>query len=187
MASLDGKRIAVLVTSGVEQTELTDPVDFFRRHGATVTIITPKPEELRDGVKSLKHDLCGDTLKANALLSEMNPENFDALYIPGGFSPDHLRLAPGAVDFVKAFAHKPLFALCHGPQLLVNAGLVKGVTLTSWPSLEIDLKNAGANWVNQTVAQDGHLITSRMPSDIPAFCAKIEQMLSGSADMGKAA
>ena len=163
MADINGKRIAVLVTSGVEEVELTRPVSYFCSKGAEVTVITPNIDELTNVIHSFNHDVSGNSLYADALLSSVNPNDFDALYIPGGFSPDHLRLVPEAVNFVKAFANKLIFALCHGPQLLISADLVKGKTITSWPALEIDLKNAGANWVNQEVVADGNIITSRMP------------------------
>jgi protease I len=169
MMELSGKRVAVLVTSGVEEVELTQPVQFLREHGAEVTIITPKQDELLQGIKTLKHDLCGNTVMPDALLSDVSVNDFDALLIPGGLSPDHLRLAPGAAEFAKAFGEKLIFAICHGPQLLVNADLVQGRTLTSWPAIAVDLNNAGAHWVDQQVCVDGNLITSRMPADIPAF------------------
>lgn len=171
-------KIAVLVTSGVEEVELTKPVDFLRSKGADVTVIVPKQEELDEGIKTMNNDLPGGTQKADALLKNVKPDRFDAILIPGGFSPDHLRLASGAVDFVKAFADKPIFALCHGPQLLVSAGLVKGKTITSWPSLEIDMKNAGATWVDKEVVVDGNITTSRKPDDIPAFNEQILEILS---------
>jgi len=174
MADLKGKKIAVLVSSGVQDVELTKPVEILRDRGAEVTVIVPTEEELKQGIKTLR----GSVEKADASLSEVNAYDFDALYIPGGASPDHLRMAEGAVDFVKAFADRPIFALCHGPQLLVSAGLVKGRTITSWPSLEVDLENAGAHWVDQEVVQDGNIITSRKPDDIPAFTRRIEQYLT---------
>ncbi|HEX2948246.1 MAG TPA: type 1 glutamine amidotransferase domain-containing protein [Armatimonadota bacterium] len=178
MADLSGKRIAVLVTSGVEEVELTKPVDFLRSHGALVTVITPKKQELQEGIRTLNNDSCGTTQRAEAFLSDVNPDDFDAIFIPGGFSPDHLRLAPGTVDFVKAFADKLIFAICHGPQIMVSANLVKGRTITSWPALEIDLKNAGANWVNEEVVTDGNITTSRKPGDIPAFNHRMEDVLT---------
>ena len=129
----------------------------------------------------------GETQRADSVLGDVAADDFDALYIPGGHSPDRLRLAPGAIDFVKAFADKPLFALCHGPQLLISAGLVCDRTLTSWPSIAVDLCNAGANWVDREVVIDNNLITSRNPHDIPAFNAAIEKMLTHPEEMGKAA
>jgi len=177
MANLQGKRVAVLVTSGVEEVELTRPVEYLCAHGAGVTIISPKREEITDGMTTKSHGCCGDKQKADILIAEAKPEEFDALYIPGGLSPDHLRMAPGAVDFVRAFKDKLIIAICHGPQLLVSADLVRGRTITSWPSLEIDLKNAGAHWVNEPVVVDGNLITARMPDDIPALNEKINDAL----------
>jgi len=168
----------VLVTSGVEEIELTKPVEFLRSHGAQVTIITPKRQELEEGIHALNGIHCGGTHRADAVLSDVRPQEFDALFIPGGISPDHLRLESGTTDFVKQFADKPLVALCHGPQLLVSADMVRGRTITSWPSLEIDMKNAGAKWVNEEVVVDGNLITSRMPKDIDALDRKMEEALT---------
>jgi len=176
-SNLQGKRVAVLVTSGVEEVELVRPVNYLRDHGATAVIITPLPEEMSNVIRSMNGNASGNSLYADKLLKDVKPDDFDALFIPGGFSPDHLRLAPGAVDFVKAFADKMIFAICHGPQLLISANLVKGRKITSWPALEIDMKNAGADWVNQPVVVDGNMITSRMPADIPEFVQKIEQAL----------
>ncbi len=178
MANIHGKRVAVLVTSGVEEVELVRPVEFLRNNGAIVTIITPFKEELDNVIRSTNGNADGNSLYADALLKEVNPHDFDAILIPGGFSPDHLRLAPGAVDFLKTFKDKLIFAICHGPQLLISAELVKGRKITSWPALEIDMKNAGADWVNQPVVVDGNIITSRMPADIRAFNDKIAEALA---------
>ena len=178
MADLSGTKIAVLVTDGVEEVELTKPVDYLSSKGAEVTIVTPNREELKSGIKSKNMGEMGATLKADKVLADVSPTDFDALYIPGGYSPDHLRLYPQAIEFVKAFADKPIFALCHGPQVLISADLVDGCTLTSWPSVRVDLENAGATWVDQEVVVDGDLITSRKPDDIPAFNKKIEEFLA---------
>ncbi len=179
MHHLTGKRVAVLVTSGVEEVELTEPVEFLRSHGATAVTITPDREELQRGIKAHRGLDPGATVKADEYLGNVDPNDFDALFIPGGQSPDRLRLAPGAVEFVQALAkaNKPIFALCHGPQLLISADLARGKTLTSWPSLEVDLRNAGAKWVNEEVVVDGNLITSRKPEDIPALTRKMEEIL----------
>ncbi|HEY3376630.1 MAG TPA: type 1 glutamine amidotransferase domain-containing protein [Armatimonadota bacterium] len=177
MADYTGKRVAVLVTSGVEEVELTRPVGFLCALGATVTVITPSPDEYYNVIHSTTGIYPGTSLYADALLSEVKPDDFDALYIPGGTSPDHLRLYPEAVAFVKAFRDKPIFALCHGPQMLVSAELVSGRTITSWPSLEVDIKNAGATWVDRDVVVDGNLVTSRKPVDIPNFNIQIAKVL----------
>ena len=179
MHHLTGKHVAVLVTSGVEEVELTEPVDFLRSHGATVVIVTPDRHELQQGIKAYRGTDPGATLKADEYLENVDPADFDAVFLPGGQSPDRLRLAPGAVSFVQAFAkaNKPIFALCHAPQLLISADLVRGKTLTSWPSVAVDLRNAGANWVDREVVVDGNLITSRKPADIPALTKKMEEIL----------
>lgn len=188
MHHLTGKHVAVLVTSGVEEVEFTEPVEFLRSNGATVVIVTPDREELQQGVRARRGANPGATLKADEYLANVDPGDFDALFIPGGQSPDRLRTAPGTIEFVQAFAkaNKPIFALCHGPQLLISADLVRGKTLTSWPSLEVDLKNAGAKWVNEEVVVDGNLITSRKPEDIPALTEKMNDIL-GQIGMRKAA
>ncbi len=178
MASMSGKRVAVLVTSGVEEVELVRPVAFLRDKGASVTIITPLKEEWENVIRSHNGNVDGNSLYADAWLKQVNPNDFDAILIPGGLSPDHLRQEPGAVDFLLAFKDKLIFAICHGPQLLISAELVKGRKITSWPALEVDMKNAGANWVDQQVVVDGNIITSRAPADIPAFCEKIAEALS---------
>jgi protease I len=179
MHHLTGKHVAVLVTSGVEEVELAEPVEFLRSNGATAVIVTPSREELEQGIKAHRGAEPGAVLKADEYLGNVDPGDFDVLFIPGGQSPDRLRLAPGAIEFVQAFAkaNKPIFALCHGPQLLISAEVVKGKTLTSWPSLAVDLRNAGAKWVDQELVVDGNLITSRQPADIPALTRKMEEIL----------
>jgi protease I len=182
---LAGRRIAVLASNGVEQVELTQPVKGFREAGADVTVISP------DGnpIQGFNHDKPGDTLPVDQALSQAKPDQFDALLLPGGVAnPDTLRTLPGAVAFVRGFTDrgKPVAAICHGPWTLIETGFVRGKTLTSWPSLKTDLTNAGATWVDQQVAVDGNLVTSRKPDDIPAFTrAAIE--LIGAAAQRKAA
>ena len=187
MDSLQGKRVAVLVTGGVEEVELTKPVEFLRAKGAKVTVLTPQLEEYERGIKTKRSLDMGEMQRADAVLGDVSADDFDALYIPGGHSPDRLRLVPEAVDFVCAFADKPIFALCHGPQLLISAGLVCDRTLTSWPSIAVDLCNAGATWIDQEVVEDGNLLTSRGPHDIPAFNEAMEDLLAHPGEMGKAA
>lgn len=173
---LEGKRIAVLATDGFEQSELTEPVRVLRAAGARVEVIAPKPGH----IQGFQHLEKGAQVAVDRPLSDARADDFDALVLPGGVTnPDSLRLNRDAVVFVQEFfeAHKPVGAICHGPWTLIEAGIVKGRTMTSWPSLQTDLRNAGANWVDQEVAVDGQLVTSRKPSDLPAFCAKLIELI----------
>jgi protease I len=170
--SLSGKRIAFLATDGVEQVELTEPKKNLEDAGATTEIISPKSGE----IKAWKHKEWGDKLKVDKSLDQANPEDYDALVLPGGvINPDHLRMEPKAVQFVKDFARtgRTIAAICHGPWTLIEAGLVRGKKMTSWPSLKTDLKNAGATWVDEPVVKDGNLVTSRKPDDIDTFSRAI--------------
>jgi protease I len=171
-------KIAVLVTDGFEQVELTGPVDALRKAGAEVTIVSPK-----DGkIQGMNHDEKGDQFTPDAQLSATKPDGFDALLLPGGVAnPDYLRVNEEAVAFVRHFvtAKKPIAAICHGPWTLIEAGGVKGKTMTSWPSLRSDLRHAGATWVDKPVVTDGTLVTSRKPDDIPAFSEAFIDLLEG--------
>jgi protease I len=185
---LDGKRVAILATDGFEQAELTEPKKNLEKAGAKVTVLSvaKTPKEIKGWDKTD----WGDKVKVDALVAEANPSEFDALVLPGGqINPDKLRMDEDAVSFVRRFAEtgKTVAAICHGPWTLIEAGLVKGKTMTSWPSVHTDLKNAGANWVDQEVVQDGQFITSRKPDDIPAFSEKIVEALSRSATHSRAA
>jgi protease I len=177
--NLKGKRVAILATDGFEQVELTEPKKALEQAGAITEVISPKSGEIR-GWKSKDW---GDSVKVDKTLTNANPSDYDALVLPGGVAnPDNLRMDEKAVRFVKDFAQsgKPVAAICHGPWTLVEAGVVKGHTLTSWPSLKTDLKNAGANWVDKEVVMDGNFITSRKPDDLPAFNKKvIEEIADG--------
>lgn len=167
-SNLSGKKIAILATDGFEQAELAEPRKALDEAGATTVVIAPKEGE----IKGWKSKEWGDSVPVDRTLEECKPEEFDALLLPGGvMNPDHLRMEPDAVEFVRKFAAtgKPLAAICHGPWMLVEAGVVRGKTITSWPSLRTDLVNAGAKWVDQEVVSDGQFITSRKPADIPAF------------------
>ena len=171
-AKLEGRRIAILATDGVEQSELTGPREALDKAGAQTTLVAPKGGTIR----AYQHDKKGQELTVDMTLAEARAEDYDALVIPGGvMSPDQLRQDAQAVRFVKAFAAagKPIGAICHGPWLLIEADCVRGRTVTSWPSLKTDLRNAGANWVDREVAVDQGLVTSRKPEDIPAFSAKL--------------
>lgn len=175
--SLHGKKIAILATDGFEQVELTEPRKALEEAGAKTEVISPKSGE----IKGWKFKEWGDAVKVDKTLDQARAQDYDALVLPGGvINPDHLRMEPKAVSFVRDFVGtgRPVAAICHGPWTLVEAGVVKGKTLTSWPSLKTDLKNAGANWVDKEVATDGQFITSRKPDDIPAFSKAIIQAVS---------
>ncbi|MFP5228492.1 MAG: type 1 glutamine amidotransferase domain-containing protein [Acidobacteriota bacterium] len=176
--NLHGKRIAILATDGFEQVELTEPRKALEEAGATTEVIAPKSGEIR----GWKLTDWGDKVKVDKSLDQAKAQEYDALMLPGGvINPDHLRMEPKAVQFVKDFVAtgRPVAAICHGPWMLVEAGVVKGKMLTSWPSVRTDLKNAGAHVVDQEVAEDGQFITSRKPDDIPAFSRTIIERLSG--------
>jgi protease I len=168
MADIKSRKIAVLATDGFEQAELVEPVKALRDAGAQVHVISPKGGE----IQGMKQHEKGDKTTVDRELSKANPEDYDALVLPGGVAnPDTLRTNEDAVAFVKSFvaAGKPVAAICHGPWTLIEADAVRGKKLTSWPSLHTDLKNAGATWVDQDVVVDGALVTSRKPDDLPAF------------------
>jgi protease I len=177
--SLSGKRVAILATDGVEQVELTEPRKALDSAGATTKVVSPKP----GSIKGWNHTNWGDPIKVDVTLESTSPDDYDALLLPGGvMNPDHLRTNENAVNFVRAFfeAGKPVAAICHGPWLLVEADVVRGRNVTSWPSLQTDLKNAGADWTDSQVVTDHGLVTSRKPDDIPAFNKKmIEEFAEG--------
>ena len=185
---IEGKRVAILATDGFEQVELTKPKKNLEKAGATVTVLSV--EKTPKEIKGWDETEWGDKVKVDGLVSEANPADFDALVLPGGqINPDKLRMDKAAVDFVKRFVEtgKTVAAICHGPWTLIEAGVVRGKTMTSWPSVHTDLKNAGANWVDQEVAVDGQFITSRKPDDIPAFSEKIIEALSKTGSQARAA
>jgi protease I len=166
--NLRGKKIAILATDGFEQVELTEPRQALDEAGATTEIVSPRSGE----IKGWKFKDWGDTVKVDKTLDQAKAQDYDALLLPGGvINPDHLRMEPKAVAFVKDFVAtgRPVAAICQGPWTLVEAGVVKGKTFTSWPSVKTDLKNAGAIWVDKEVVTDGQFISSRKPDDIPAF------------------
>jgi protease I len=179
MPRLQGKKVAILVTDGFEQGEMTEPRKALEEAGAGTDLISPKQGQVR----GWKMTDWGDSFPVDVALDQANPEDYDALVLPGGVAnPDKLRMNDKAVAFVRAFfvAGKPVAAICHGPWTLIEADVVQGRTMTSWPSLKTDLKNAGANWVDQTVVTDNGLVTSRKPDDIPAFNRKmIEEFAEG--------
>ncbi len=176
---LDGLKVAILVTDGFEQAEMTEPRRALDEAGATTKIVSPREGQ----VQGWKHYDHADRFAVDMRLAEANGAEFDALLLPGGVAnPDQLRTVPEAVAFVRSFvdAGKPIAAICHGPWTLIEADAVRGRTMTSWPSLRTDLTNAGAQWVDREVVADEGLVTSRRPDDIPAFNAKmIEEFAEG--------
>ena len=178
--SLTGKTIAVVATDGFEQIELSQPLEALKAAGAKVVIIAPASGE----IQGFNHHDKGDLVAVDQTIEDADPAEYDALLLPGGvISPDALRIDPEAIAFIRAFvdAGKPIAAICHGPWTLINAGGVRGKRVTSWPSLQVDLENAGATWVDESVVVDDGLVTSRKPDDLPAFCSKmIEEFAEGS-------
>lgn len=176
---LDGKRVAMLVARGFEEIEMTEPRKALLDSGAEVDLISPE----REKVKAWDRKDWGREYEVDRPLDSANPDDYDALVLPGGvMNPDHLRTNDAAVEFAKAFfeAGKPVAAICHGPWLLVEADVLRGRTMTSYPSIRTDLANAGADWVDREVVVDSGLVTSRNPDDIPAFNRKmIEEIAEG--------
>ncbi len=165
---LTGKKVAILATDRFEEAELTGPQQALRDAGATVEVIAPHG----GSIQGMKHHDVGNKVPVDRTLDEARPEEYDGLVLPGGVAnPDELRVNDKAVRFIRAIydQQKPIAAICHGPWTLIEADLVRGRTVTSWPSLRTDLKNAGAQWVDREVVVDGGLVTSRKPDDIPAF------------------
>lgn len=171
------KRVAILATNGFEQSELLVPQQQLKDAGFAVQVVAPKGPQIR----GWKDKDWGDRVDVDAELSDVSPNDYDALVLPGGvINPDILRIDPAAIAFIKAFdaAGKPLAAVCHGPWLLLESGAAKGRKVTSWPSLKTDLTNAGAQWEDAEVVVDGHIISSRKPDDLPAFCRAIIDALN---------
>jgi len=169
---LKGMKIAFLATDGVGQIELTEPWKAVKKAGATPELVSIKEGE----IQGVNHMEKGDRFTVDVLAKDANPKEYAGIVQPGGVAnPDFLRMDPNAVKFFKAFfdAGKPAGVICHGPWMLVEAGVAKGRTVTSWPSLQTDLKNAGAKWVDKECVVDQGLVTSRKPDDLPAFCSKI--------------
>jgi protease I len=182
---LQGARIACLATDGVEQVELRKPWEAYVKAGAEVVLISDK----RDRIRAVQHMDKADSFDVDVPLAEADPTQFDALFLPGGvFNADALRLSSEAVAFVRAFfdARLPVAAICHAPWLLVEARVVPGRSLTSWPSLATDIENAGGIWVDEEVRVDHRLVTSRKPGDLPAFIAKSIEVFSWRPERGRA-
>jgi protease I len=183
MADIKGLKVAILATDGVEQVELTEPQKALKQAGAEVSVVSPKGTTNPGKIQGMNHAEKGDQISVDAALESVKPEQFDALVLPGGVAnPDYLRVNSQAVAFVRHFgqAGKPIAAICHGPWTLIEADLVRGQKLTSWPSLQTDLRNAGAHWVDEMVVRDKRLVTSRKPDDLPAFCEAAIALFSDS-------
>jgi protease I len=182
--SLTGRRVAILATDGVEQVELVRPREAVEEAGATTTLLSLSP----DDIQAMNGDIePADTFSVDKQVSAVSIEDFDALILPGGtVNPDKLRLDKAAVAFVHDFvtAGKPVGVICHGPLTLIEADVARGRTLTSWPSIRTDLRNAGATVVDQEVVTDRGLVSSRKPDDLPAFCAKIVEEFAEGAHSG---
>ncbi len=181
--SLQGKKVAVLATDGVEQVELHKPVEALRDAQAEVQVVAPHGGQ----IQGYNHFDKGQPVRVDRELSQVRPDDYDALVLPGGvINPDQLRLVPQAIDFIRAFvrADKPIAAICHGPWTLIDAGGVDGKRMTSWPSLQTDLRNAGAQWVDEQVVVDEGLVTARRPDDLPAFCAKMIEVFAAGRQAG---
>lgn len=177
MKEVAGKKVAILVANFFEQVEMTAPRKALDQAGVATYLVSPED----DVVKGVNHEKPGNTFKVNVPLDRFHPEDYDGLLIPGGLmSPDELRANEDAIKAVKSFRDmgKPIFAICHGPWLLVEADLVHDLKITSWPAIKTDLKNAGAEWVDREVVEDKGIVTSRCPDDIPAFNDKILDVLA---------
>jgi len=176
---LEGKKVAILVADGFEQVEMTKPREALDNEGAETKIVSVKSGK----IQGMHHADKGDQFDVDLTLDEARPEEFDTLLIPGGLmNPDTLRSTPEALEFTRHFFKegKPVAAICHGPWVLIDAGVVRGRTLTSWPAIKTDVKNAGGNWVDKEVVVDNGLVTSRKPDDIPAFNRKmVEEFAEG--------
>jgi deglycase len=178
--SLQGKRVAVLATDGFEQVEFTEPVKALKAAGAEVVVVSLE----KGSIQGMNHDEKGDKFPVDAAIADVTSKGFAGLVLPGGVAnPDRLRTDPRAVAFVRDFmaSDKPVAAICHGPWMLVEAGVLKGRTVTSWPSLQTDIRNAGGEWVDKQVQVDQKLVTSRKPDDLPAFCMKMISVFASSA------
>jgi protease I len=176
-SSLKGKTVAILATDGFEQVELTEPKQALEEAGAKTQVVSPHGNKIRGWDKKD----WGDDVPVDVTLQSANPADYDALLLPGGvMNPDQLRMIPEAVNFAKHFIDqgKPVAAICHGPWMLVETGAVRGRTVTSWPSLKTDIRNAGGNWVDQEVILSDGVVTSRKPDDIPAFNREMIQLFS---------
>ena len=177
--TLNGLRVAILVTDDFEQAELVEPKKALEQAGATTKIIAPKPGQ----VQGMNHDVKADTFPVDMTLDQANPGDFDAVLLPGGVvNADALRMEPRAQDFVRQIesSKKPIAVICHGPWLLISAGLVKGKSMTSYYTIQDDIRNAGGNWSDQEVVRDSNWVSSRSPKDLPAFNKAAIELFAGS-------
>jgi len=176
---LDGKKVAILVADGFEQVEMTKPRDALKEAGAETKIVSLKPGK----IQGMNHADKADQFDVDLTVKDARPENFDALMIPGGLlNPDALRQDNAALEFTRHFfrERKPVAAICHGAQVLISADVVRGRKMTSWPAIQVDMRNAGARWVDEEVVVDNGLVSSRKPDDIPAFNRKmVEEFAEG--------
>jgi len=175
--NVEGLKVAILATDGFEEAELTKPRDALRDAGAQTAIVSPKSGTIRAWVTQD----WGDEIDVDETLDEADPEDYDALVLPGGvINADRLRMEPSAVAFIKAMvdAGKPVGVICHGPWALIEAGALRGHRMTSWPSLKTDIQNAGAQWVDEEVVVDGAMVSSRKPDDLPAFNREITRLFA---------
>ena len=183
---LQGKRIAIVATDGFEQSELIEPKQALEQVCARAEVVAPHSGH----IQGMRYHDKGDKVAVDRTVAEADPNEYDALVLPGGVAnPDALRLEADVVAFVRSFfaAHKPVAAICHGPWTLIEADAVRGRTMTSWPSLKTDLKNAGANWVDREVVVDDGLVTSRKPDDLPAFCREMIKLIQAGIARGRQA
>ena len=184
MGKLDGTKVAILATDGVEQVELTEPLDALENEGANVTLLSLESGDFQ----GFNHLDKGDTFTADKAIADADADDYDALVLPGGVAnPDALRMDDDAVGFIRQFFDdgKPVAAICHAPWTLIEADVVRGRRLTSWPSLKTDLVNAGADWVDEEVVVDNGFVTSRKPDDLPAFTDKMVEEIAEGAHAGQ--
>lgn len=178
--SLQGKKAAVLVADGFEQPEFDGPVQALKQAGATVEVLGLEDRHLQ-GIKGVHHFEPAEGTKADKLLRDASPDDYDLVFVPGGLaSPDRMRTSQAHLDFVHAFmkAGKPTAMICHGPWLLADSGMAEGRTLTSWPAIRKDLERAGATWRDEPVVHDRNLVTSRKPDDVPAFSQAVVELVA---------
>ncbi|MGN6701778.1 MAG: type 1 glutamine amidotransferase domain-containing protein [Burkholderiaceae bacterium] len=176
---LQGKRVAMLMTDGVEIAEYTGPRQFLEQHGAQAELISPKPQG--EKIQGFNHITPGQQFTVEKNVKDADPAAYDLLVLPGGaVNADQMRMSQESIDFIRRYGQtqKPMAVICHAPWELINAGLAQGKRMTSWPTVQTDLRNAGADWVDETVVVDGCLITSRKPADIPNFNDAILKMMT---------